>query len=436
MRPVVLPSPIVVSAPTDVSALPVYELERSRVIKPHAPIRFDPRTGYRGKVKTPVHAPLPIHHWHFLHAWAKTRFQSLLTPAAIESLALSHRPLSERALVWNGGNLRTANRGVFQLKDASMTNLTAAIAESCAALLMHREGYVYWDHLPTLIGRALATGYGHAERTRRARAIISRIKRSKPQKQPDYIFEQRGGESALVESKGILVSPGEHAPVKTRLRLALRQLDGWTRYISPTPAKLLGIASVLREVRDPEDSHLAFVDPEGDGPDENVAVPLGGDWVRRGSYGNWLSLMGLDHVGETLRWRDIRKPGGVGLVVIRVGNHSFAMRGFIVRQPLLAGVGLRENVPVSSDFVTGSLRGVVSSSREVFLFVIGIDVRILNAIAECIGGGGSLDVRPLTYEVGDDDAWTGSIFPDGTAIGMYRLSTSPEQQLQWQVFNL
>ena len=412
MLPAFLIDPVTLSVPTNFSKLPVYELERPRVEKKGAQVPFDPLTGYRWQGKQPTHAPLEIPQWAFLHAWAKTRFQCAVDERHIQLSALCHRQLSELALDWSPPNLRRRDRILFSLKDASESAFTSEAAEACASLFMQRREYVYWDHLPSLVSRALGKGFDHPERTRRAAVITKRLRGMWPAEEPDFIFEKENHESALMESKGIQPGQGKSAPVKTRLREALSQLRTWARHIAPSPAKSFGIATVFRETSDPVDSHLAFVDPDHADIDEQNAAFCSADWVRRGNYGSWLIGMGLVEAGEALRHGRSRERQQVRLPLAEIRGRRIAFTGYAV-------LDLRS--PPFHMFASS-------------LFVLGIDAEILRGLSEAIADGDAvLKVEALPDHLVDEPRWKGSIFRDGTTMGVLR---RPDPFVSEEVFLL
>lgn len=269
------------------SQLPLYELDQANIESKQGKIRpFG---------QSPAH--LGIRAWRLFHAVKKAdcarRVPHLFLVLGSMGLLLEHSFLFR----WNADNLRLGNGMADFYADFSRTSLSGRIAQGMAYLFMEERGYAFGERFPTFLKRMKGQpGYDPAWRTRNA---WRNANGKNPRKTPDFLFETRLGETALVESKGSFVVTGTRPNIKADLQDALRQLDGWDRQIIPHPQKKFAIGTYLREEDDEsrEPSLIAFVDPEDNEPAE-PQYPR--DWVRRGNYAAWLEGMGFFDAAHNL----------------------------------------------------------------------------------------------------------------------------------------
>ena len=216
--------------------------------------------------------------------------------------------------------------------------MSGRFGESIAYLYMKSQGYVYWDHLPSLVDRCiLSLPGGHAEQTKNARVVKTRLKRANQFKKPkgvltnpDFVFEKSNRDLALLESKGRMMTPGKTPKFKGDLSKALSQLSAWQTIISGRP-KAYAACTYLREVGDNlDDSMFAFVDPPGDDSDENLQIDLlDGSMVRRGNYAAWFRGMGLLEPADSIAFQQRGTKTEYRLSVLRIRGSTFVFPNFL-----------------------------------------------------------------------------------------------------------
>jgi hypothetical protein len=412
-----------IDPPQGRSCLPVVELDRTLVAargkqiarsidkwEPNADAILTTTFGH-------ANASLSLQSWSFYHAAAKTELARSFLPSDVtenaQGIYLSTRSLLE----WDEDNLRLRKGGVFSRKDAARKSYASRFGEAILYLFMINNDYVYWDHLPSLVERAMNKAViNHSEQVRVARAIRSKMKPSdRPMKQPDFAFETAARQVALAEAKGAFVTPGTTAKsLKGDLDYALKQLAAWDSLITPRPTKSFAVGTYFRETGDPspEPSLIAFVDPNGDDEVQATAVPFPDDWIRRGNYGAWLYGMRLFESATALRNGYAIKLPKRKFLTITIGPRKFA----IVLHSLIG-------TPFLPAFFyhPAFFRWFGDFEQHPDIQILGLDTEILSAIEKAVetADGTVLTVLP-TVTLGSDlfPKWlSGSIFPDGSLYG-------------------
>lgn len=152
---------ITVRPPRASSRLPIVELERMTVSTPRKRIAkaLDKWPQDRDAVLTTTvgHAKsvLQLLAWEFCHAAAKTELANSFSSSEVVNNAFGYHLLTRNLLDWQPANLRLRDRGIFSRKDAARTSYAGRFGEAVTYLLMLQKGYVYWDHLPSLVERAI-----------------------------------------------------------------------------------------------------------------------------------------------------------------------------------------------------------------------------------------------------------------------------------------
>ncbi|QDU44582.1 hypothetical protein Mal52_30670 [Symmachiella dynata] len=426
--------------PRGSSTVPIVELEKSAVSTPNRRIVRSPQkwpnddsalaTTCLGHAKT----ELPIEAWQFYHAAAKTELAGSFDEDAVKMGALGIAFQTASLLRWSGETLRLRRSGIFSRKDSSRTALAGRFGEAATYLFMLQQGYIYWDHIPSLLERAMNdVRISHNEQVQFAQLIKKRFKRKTPEKEPDFAFETGQGVVALAEAKGAFVPPDSSPKmVKQNLAEGLEQVDAWANLISPQPKKLFAVGLYLREEADPypDSSLLAFVDPETDATADET-VPFRNDWIRRGNYGAWLIGMGLVGAGMALRSAQTTDTSARHLVVISFGEESFA----IVTKSEMKALGL---ALIEWNVFLALIRSYPGVNVDVP--IMGIDVSILRSVEDIIVDADAdfqPDRKSMLRESSEWPAWfSGSILPDGTLFGALHFGRSDKPQLSVAEFRL
>lgn len=365
------------------------------------------------------------------HAAVKTRFAASFTQDAMHEAAVEFGAANRTRLVWGTGNLRKSDTDVLAHAEFDEATLAGRFGEAIAYLTMIKFGYAYWDRCTTVWARAAkAAKLSHAEQLRAAKFLKSKFKartRTKHlDKEPDFVFETKGRQVALMESKGSFVDPGKDNPsTKGDLKGALVQLTSWSKLIRPAPKKSFAIGTYLRDESDKADPSLvAWVDPEGEQDDNLPAVALPPDLIRRCNYAAWLDSMGIGASATALR-EGLEKPREqVALPVFRMGDREFAVT--VLGLKYGPGVSLRPHpfwldLPFPLDLWSFGLREPRGA------LVLGLDAGVLKAVGEAISQPHeatllNLDVKDVevaargTYEPEDDSQR--SVMPDGSFVGL------------------
>jgi hypothetical protein len=434
----VLPTPILVSAPTGHSQLPIVELNRKAVKSPRKQIRLKRGSRKRNAADCSFGnftANLAIDAWRFFHAAKKTELTRTFTTAQVDRRALAFGHEHADFLIWNTPNLRRVDRSVFELEDFSGAGLAGRFGEAIAYLTMVQWGYVYWDRIAVLWERAAThSGMNHSERVRHAQVIAGKIAGGKPRLAPDFAFEKPNSDVALMEAKGSFVHPVNDNPTtKDDLRHALEQLAAWSGMITPTPAKSFAIGTYFRDESDAtgDPSLITFVDPPGKRDAKVSPVELPSDWIRRGNYGAWIIGMGFPESGDALRRGSLIEREEQQVAIVTIAGREFAITfdGVVLKgnrrtrgpfpMPWIDPWFLVEEI--IHQFPPGArfLRDIgVTGVR-----VSGIDRDTLKLIEEAVLNpkGSSLmrrdDQRDAIAQFEGGDGFAGSILPDGTLYG-------------------
>lgn len=279
-----------------------------------------------------AHSPLTINAWKFFHATAKTELSSSFSANRSRLHGVAKYCDLGELINWNQNPIRVRQSGVFARKDASRSYASSRFGEAISYLFMKSQGYIFWDHLPSLVERCiLKSPATHAERTRKARAIKSRLDRAMQAKKhksvlssPDFVFETSTRNIALLESKGRMITPGKRPNFKADMAKALNQLSIWQTIVAGKP-KAIAAGTYLREVGDGlDDSMFAFVDPPGDEADEDLKIDvLDDNMLRRGNYAAWMRGMGLIQSAQTLATGEKGNGTFYQLPVVKVQGREF-----------------------------------------------------------------------------------------------------------------
>ena len=421
-----------------ISTLPIIEVDKAAVTTPRKRVCKNANAwgAMPGSLLTTTlgHAldELRVDAWPLYHAAAKTELARSFSQAEVTGGAIGFRFQTRTLLVWNRGNLRIRDDGVFSRKDSSRTAIACRFGEAIAYLFMVDRDYVYWAHLPTLVERAMNRArISHREQVRTAKVITSRLKNhGTPRKQPDYAFEQRQGNVALLEAKGSFVAPeSKPATVKSDLSYGLEQLAAWVDFIAPRPQKSYAVGTYLRELSDTfsDPSLIAFVDPADDGESISEPIDIPTDWIRRGNYGAWLIAMGFIESGIALRNGEAAETQPRLLHVLEIGGNEYAVvfDGFIdLHSPNLL-----------PQFMLPSFFWMQQSTS---CRVVGLEINTLRQVETLVKqpeGQLSLRSRVESPTVDTYPEWfSGSIMPDGSLYGVLHLDRWPSAHLDIQTF--
>lgn len=197
------------------SNLPVHELAKAKVEKPHGRTRPLPKAS--GTVNFSA--------WRLAHAVKKA--DCLRWPSApIRWVGATGFLLENGHLFdWDASEW-CLNEGMSNFyADFAGTGLAGRIAQGMALLFLEDTGYAY---------------VGRFETEWRKRATTqNRQWPADKTKAPDFIAENARQEWVLAECKGGFSTPGRKPPIKGALREGLTQLDGWDKYITPSQSRAL-----------------------------------------------------------------------------------------------------------------------------------------------------------------------------------------------------
>jgi len=381
------------------SNLPVHELAKAKVEKPHG------RTRPLPKASGNVHFSA----WRLAHAVKKAdclRWQTApvrwvgATGFLLENGHLFDWTASEWCL----------NEGMSSFyADFSGSGMAGRIAQGMALLFLEDNGYAY-------VGR-FETEWKQRATTQNRQWPAGKTKA------PDFIAENGQKEWVLAESKGGFSSPGKKPPIKGALKDGLTQLDGWDKYISPQPIKSFAIGTFLRETGDTsgETSLIAFVDPEPEVPENPVEFPR--DAVRRANYASWLSLMGLDDAAARLRGGE-GDPQRYELPLFTVGERQYAVSiaSVMPRHPDLSSRDFWR------DFRDWRFWPFSWFRDGIDIELVGLDLKVLRALSsatQSVDASELLALEPSerreTPADLDGGTFYGSVFSDGSLLGELRL---------------
>lgn len=467
MRHLQAPLPLVPRPIEGRSRLPIYELNRrdvqacsvaSRVL---AKLRLAPNRSASAiaDAKSSRATEMTFDAWPFFHACKKTELAYNVSAREIvrqaQAFAEEHSDIPQ----WDLDTFSICDGGCDRYKDSSRTNLAARFGEGMANLFMYEQGYRYWDHIPSLVKRAIGAKlvHSHPEAVRRSKLIKRRWRERDTKSEPDFVFENERRESALMESKGSFVPPNRHDDdVAIRLKKALSQLEHWDQLISPRPNKSYAVASYFREASDSQGSFVAFVDPPGKSElPEASERRFPNDWIRRGNYGAWLIAMGFRTSGEALRRGRTKETSPVDLPILKLPEGAFA---FTVEAILhdesstsfskwLATEATLRNEDWSHLWWLGSMWPLVASSAYQ---IVGIRVELLKKIQQALIEPNSLALMEVdsilneqrsftnrsTLTVTHDGGVEGSILPDGTLFAAVPFAHSQLRRISFRTFVL
>lgn len=393
------------------SNLPVHELAKAKVEKPHG--RTRPLPDSTGNVQFSA--------WRLAHAVKKA--DCLRWPTApIRWVGAAGFLLENGHLFdWTASEW-CLNEGMSSFyADFSGSGMAGRIAQGMALLLLEDKGYAYVGRFET-------------EWKQRA-ATQNRQWPAGKTKAPDFIAENRQKDWVLAESKGGFSAPGKKPPIKGALRDGLTQLDGWDKYITPQPIKSFAIGTFLREIGDTsgETSLIAFVDPEPDVPENPVEFPR--DAVRRANYASWLSLMGLDEAAARLREGD-GEPQRYELPLLTVGERQYAVSIASVtpRHPDLSSRDFWR------DFRDWRFWPFLWFRDGIDIELVGLDLKVLHALSSATQPGATsalMALEPTEWRDTPADlgggTFYGSVFSDGSLLGELRLRRpgEPFPDFEW-----
>jgi len=398
------------------SKLPVHELAKAKVEKPHGRTRPLPKSSRNVQFSA----------WRLAHAIKKT--DCLRCPTAPIQWA------GATGFLLENGHLFDWNRSEWCLKegmsrfyaDFSGTGIAGRIAQGMALLFLEDNGYAYVGRFET-------------EWKQRAATQNRQWPAGKTQA-PDFIAENAQKEWVLAESKGGFVAPGKKPPIKGALKGGLTQLDGWDKYITPQPIKSFAIGTFLRETGDTSDetSLIAFVDPEPDPPENPVEFPR--DAVRRANYASWLSLMGLDEAATRLRGGE-GEPQRYEIPLLILGKRRYAVS--------IASVAQRYSDLYSREFWREFREWWLWPFREfpdgIDIELVGLDLEVLRAVSSATQSAGASELMTLEPSerldapiYRDGGAFYGSIFSDGSLLGELRQTRSSGSlpDFEWETVEL
>ena len=399
------------------------EIDKSKVQQKNAHIRLRKNSLKRLQADCSFgnfSADLKFTAWEFYHAAKKTELASSFTTTFADYRAFAFAMEHENTFIWNTGNLRKTDSSVFALEDFASSGLAGRIGEAIAYLTMIEWGYVFWDRCATVWERAARNAnITHSEQLRVAQYLSAQVASGRPQYEPDFIFEKNTGDVALMEAKGSFVIPAKDNPsTKADLRQALKQIAAWSSVIAPTPQKVYGIGTYLREEHDNngDPSLIAYVDPPGQKEPDIRPSKLPPDLVRRCNYGAWLFGMGLVSAGRALRDGLEKNVETIDMPIIEVGGRSF----------VCSAAGWKtepgQGVPFSEPWRWQSNK-LQSWPRYDGMFVIGIEQGVMHQITGALhqpkdstllhfDGQGLTDLRYKKR----DSPW--SVMPDGSFLGI------------------
>ena len=393
------------------SNLPVHELAKAKVEKPHGHVRPLPKAS----------GNMHFSAWRLAHAVKKAdclRWQT----APIRWVGATGFLFENGHLFDWTANEWCLNKGMSSFyADFSGSGMAGRIAQGMALLFLEDNGYAYVGRFET-------------EWTQRATTQNRQWPAGKT-KAPDFIAENGQKEWVLAESKGGFSSPGKKPPIKGALKDGLTQLDGWDKYISPQPIKSFAIGTFLRETGDTsgETSLIAFVDPEPEIPENPVEFPR--DAVRRANYASWLSLMGLDDAAARLRGGE-GDPQRYELPLFTVGERQYAVNiaSMIPRHPDLSSREFWRNWPF---WPSPSLRDGID------IELVGLDLKVLRALSSAtlsVGAPELLALEPSERRDTSTDlaggTFYGSVFSDGSLLGELRLRRPGEPFLDFELIEV
>lgn len=389
------------------SNLPVHELAKAKVEKPHGRTRPLPKAS--GKVQFSA--------WRLAHAVKKA--DCLRWPTApIRWVGATGFLLENGHLFdWTASEW-CLNEGMASFyADFSGSGMAGRIAQGMALLFLEDKGYAYVGRFET-------------EWTQRA-ATQNRQWPVGKTKAPDFIAENAQKEWVLAESKGGFSSPGKKPPIKGALKDGLTQLDGWDKFISPQPIKSFAIGTFLRETGDTsnETSLIAFVDPEPEIPENPVEFPR--DAVRRANYASWLSLMGLDEAAIRLRGGD-GEPQRYELPLLTIGERQYAVS--------IASVMPRHRDLSSREFWRDWPFWPFPWLRDgIDIELVGLDLKVLRALSSATQPAAASELMALEPSERRDTptdlgggTFYGSVFSDGSLLGELRLRRPGEPFLDFE----
>lgn len=378
------------------SKLPVYELAKCSVMKPHARSRPLPESS--GEVKFDA--------WRLFHAVTKADYLQRPAPSDVWTRARGTLIENNDLFDWNENNWRLKEGKSAFYADSTRTGISGRIGQGMALLFLEDRGYAY-------VGRF------ESEWKQRA-ATQDRQWPAERRKAPDFIAENVAKQWVLAESKGGFSPRGKQPPIKNALKKGLGQLDGWDKRIDPQPIKSFAIGTFLRETGDDskEPSLIAFVDPEPESPENPVVFPL--DTVRRANYASWLSCMGLADAADRLR-NGAGDPKEQKFLILKLSGQEYAVR---IVSASFGGDFLSDHHVwhLISGWLLWDFRWL---DCDIDIELVGLDLSVLETISLAIKSPKEtklMDLKPTERRAAPaDKKFYGSVFSDGSLMGVLRL---------------
>ncbi len=394
------------------ASLPTYEIDRTILAAKGKHVRpFDPKTGFKGRPTGSAPATLSIDAKLLMLASAKTELARTFDFAVSAEQAVGMWIRLKPLLIVDGGPLRLTPTPLFARKDASAAFDSSRVGEGIGHLFMAGRGYVYWDHLPTLLN---AVTHGqvvtHAERTRVAK-VLKPVAGAYPGEQPDFVCEKQTGDVALLECKGSFVKTGDRYSADTSvLRAALDQLKAWATLLTPAPTKQFAVGAFVRHDGDTghEPSMVAWVDPPGEPSASDFLPRLPPDAIRRGHYGAALALMGFIGEGRDLRLRARRSPRQQPVLTVTIKKDKFVVTPFAPFAPFYSAMRYRYYWDEFLQFLPGTVLGLQASLFQSFASALSEP----NASLEAAVGPETAASRSV-----EGDGVSGRILADGQFVG-------------------
>ncbi|WP_321897700.1 hypothetical protein [Burkholderia cepacia] len=332
--------------------------------------------------------------WNLAHAVKKAEYVTPLLPGALSQSSSGFLLENASLFDWSGGNFRLADGALAALDDFSHSGLMGRLGQGFALLKMQNFNFSFVSRFKKFC--ATASPPVSTTTTKNGRIISLRT--------PDMVFERADGTQALAESKGSGVHPGTLPDIKSALLDGLGQLGNWGAAFNPSIGKGYAMSAFLREKSDPhpENSILAFVDPEGKVGNH---VPRRNEIVAQ-NYGLWLHGMNYPEIAGKL-------------LGVREGNNQYSFQ--------LAEIG-------GESFAVTFHAPVFDTRYRYFIgwIATGIRWKTLSSLSTWSKNSTDLSSRNrlnIIEPISEFDGSYGSVFPDGTYFGMVKAGYFPEDVL-------
>lgn len=382
--------------------------------------------------------------YQLFHATAKADLLRVRSLDDIEEHQEEISFLCRRLFDWDQRPLRIRTGRAARYK--SRPQLAGTLGEGIALLLMDRMGFPYWDHAESVLRRARGEPVddGHPEALPHTPPLCDGA--ASGDETPDFVCENATGQFAITEAKGGFARPTPPTlpAIKRELAGGLDQIDALSKKFSIMPPKSYVVGSYFREVGDScsESPIIAFVDPEFADVD-NDGFP--DDWVRRGNYAAWLTLMGFPRTADALRDRREGEPRVIVLPVVALAGRQFALTVLpcscwdrLGLAPNWDGLRSVAQQPIPADILWFLL--VMMSQMKRPMRVVGLEVDVLRRVgaAAVFPGRASLAQLPVLDAPRNFNAewFTGSVLSDGTLFGDIYPDSGQSVPLSYMEFKL